>query len=60
MRQSLDDSENAFVASVSEAVQSGSNEAFQQVKLASDGRREARIRMSGLLAMAQALGSGAA
>ena len=56
----MEDSENAFVASVSEAVQSGSNEAFREVKLASDGRREARIRMSGLLALAQALGSGAA
>ena len=47
------------MARVSEAVQSGSNEAFQEVKLASDGRREARIRMSALLALAQALGSGA-
>lgn len=48
------------MASVSEAVQSGSNEAFQEVKLASDGRREARIRMSGLLALAQTLESSAA
>jgi hypothetical protein len=51
--QSLDDSENAFTASVSEAVQSGTNEAFLEVKKAADGRRDARIRMSGLLVLAR-------
>ena len=51
--QSLDETENAFTASVSEAVQSGSNEAFLEVKRASDGRRDARMRMSGLLALAK-------
>ena len=51
--QSLDDSENAFTASVAETVQSGSNEAFLEAKQAADGRRDARMRMNGLLALAR-------
>lgn len=58
--ESLDESENAFIASVAEAVQSGSDAAFQEVKQAQEGRTQARQHMNALLQIARKMAVAAA
>jgi hypothetical protein len=51
--ESLAESEGAFNASVQETVEKGSAAAFEDVKAAAEGRRDARARITALLALAR-------